>query len=136
MKNIFFLIILTALIGCEPGSRIYIHNNGTSPLYIKTHPSIDSLYPKNSLAYETIISHKLDIVDKYSLFKVEPLDSFLIWSVIGDIYNSDIIPYDYIELINNSDTLILDSKEKIFNQMKKGDGKFDYFIDVVVRKRK
>lgn len=134
--KIFLSLILIALIGCEPGSRIYIHNNGTSPLYIKTHPSVDSLYPNNSLYYETIISHKLGIVDKYSLFRVEPLDSFLIWSVIGDIYNSDIIPYDYIELINNSDTLVLDSREKIFNQMKKRDEKFDYFIEVVVHNRK
>ena len=97
MKQLlFFLLLIIASTGCEPSYRIYIHNNSSSDLYIKTHPSIESLYDSHSLYYDSIITHKLKQEDKYSVYKVKPYDTFLILGTIGGGPTVSELAFDYI----------------------------------------
>jgi hypothetical protein len=132
MKQVlFFLLLIIVFTGCEPSYRVYIHNSSSSDLYIKTHPSIESLlYDTTSLYYDSIITHKLKQEDKYSVYKVKPYDTFLIFGTIGGGPTVSEFPFDYIALINGSDTTVLDSKEKIIEQAKQMDKKRNYYIEI------
>lgn len=131
MKNLLLIFILLIFIGCEPGYRIHIRNNASTTLYLKTHPSIESLYPKWTGYYDSIIINKISENGEFSLYGIKPFTTFRIWGNIGRKPTSNEIPFDYVEVVRGNDTLILDSKEKIINQLKKGGKKFDYYIEIV-----
>ena len=130
----YFLSLLTImffLISCEPSYRIYIHNSSSANLYIKTYPSIESiLYDSTSSFYDSIISHKVKVEDKYSVYKIKPYDRILILGTIGGGPTVKELPFDYISLISFSDTIILDSKEKIIEQAKQVDKKRNFYIEI------
>jgi hypothetical protein len=127
-KNlIFILLFIFGLISCEPSYRIYVRNSSASDLYIKTHPSIESDYESNPFFksapqfypnYNSVIACKFKQEGEYSIYKVKPYDSL---NILGDIGFGPVIeqlPFDYIALINGSDSTVLDSKEKIIGQAK------------------
>jgi hypothetical protein len=132
MKQILFsLFLLILFAGCEPSYRVYIHNSSSSDLYIKTHPSIESIfYDTHSLYYDSIITHKFKQEGEYSVYKLKPYDTILILGTIGGGPTVSELPFDYIALISSSDTTILDSKEKIIEQAKKMDKKRNYYIEI------
>jgi len=130
MKNLLISFIVLTFIGCEPGYRIYIRNNAPTTLLIKTHPSIEFGY-KLTGYYDSIISNKVSQDGKFSLYIIKPFTTFRIYDNIGGKPTSNQIPFDYVEVIRGRDTIILDSKEKIINELKKGNKKFDYYIEAV-----
>jgi len=132
MKNLLFIFITIIFVGCEPAYNVSIHNNSPNTLYIKTSPSIESLlYSKSGSHYDSIINRKVGQTDKYSLYSLKPFDTFRLWGNIGGWPVLYELPFDYVEIINSTDTLILDSKEKIMNQVKKGNRKRDFYIEIV-----
>ena len=130
MKNFIFIFILTVIIGCEPGYRIYVRNTSSTTVYLKTHPSIESLCLKQSSYYDSIIINKVKEEGDFSFYAIKPLNSFRVWGSIGGKPTLKEIPFDYVAIIRGSDTLILDNKEKIINQIKREGKKFDYYIEI------
>ena len=131
MKNILFISTVLIFIGCEPSYRIEIRNNASTTLYLRTHPSVESLFPKWTGYYDSIIINKISQEGKFSLYGIKPFTTFRIWGNIGGKPTSKEIPFDFIEIIRGIDTLILDSKEKIISQLKREGKKFDYYIEIV-----
>jgi hypothetical protein len=134
MKHIllsFLLIVFFA--GCEPGYRIYVRNSSSSDLYIKTLPSIESLYDSHSTYYDSIVTYKIKQEGNYSIYKVKPYSTMLVWGTIGGSPTVKELPFDYIALISGSDTTVLNSKEKIIEQAKQVNRKRNFYIEV--RKR-
>jgi len=131
MKNLIVIFTILTLIGCEPGYRIYVRNNASTILYLRTNPSIESLYPKWTGYNDSILAHKVSQEGKFSLYSIKPFDAFRIWDNIGGMPTSKEIPFDYVAVIRGVDTLILDNKEKIANQLKRGGKKFDYYIEII-----
>jgi hypothetical protein len=121
MKQIFVYILTTIIIfGCEPSYRVYVRNSSSPDLYIKIHPSIEScfFYFPNDSFRDSIIAHKVKQEGKYSIYKVKPNTTFFILGRIGGGPTADQLPFDYIALINGSDSMVLDNKEKIIKQAK------------------
>jgi hypothetical protein len=132
MKTLFLLVLVIMFMGCDPGYSVYIYNQSSSPLYFKTHPSIESFYDSAHLSYyDSLLAHRVKKDSLYSMYKIEPNSRFLVWSHIGVMPSINELPIDYIKIMNDRDTLILDSKEKIISQIKKTDKKFNYSIEVV-----
>ncbi|MES2849317.1 MAG: hypothetical protein V4685_09685, partial [Bacteroidota bacterium] len=120
MKILFaFLVMVFLFTGCESGYRAYIHNNSSSPLYIKTYPSIESHYDYlRSSYYDSILIYKQKNEDSFSVYKINPYQKFLVWSQMADRPVLKELPFSYISLVSDIDTIILDSKEKIINEIK------------------
>lgn len=131
MKRILFsLLVIIVLTGCEPSYRIYVRNSSSSDLYIKTQPSIESLYDSHSTYHDSIVTYKLKQEGNYSIYRVKPFNTMLVWGNIGGGPTVKELPFDYIALISGSDTTVLDSKEKIIEQTKKSVRKRNFYIEV------
>lgn len=117
-KILFILLVIFFFTGCEPGYRMYVRNSSSSDLYIKTQPSIESLYDAHSTYYDTIATYKVKQEGNYSIYSVKPNSTMLVWGNIGGSPTVNELPFDYVALINESDTIVLDSKEKILAQTK------------------
>jgi hypothetical protein len=132
MKQVLiFLFLLIIFTGCEPSYRVYVHNTSSSDLYIKTHPSIESLlYDTTSLYYDSIIRHKLKQEGEYGVYRVKPYEKFKILGGIGGGPILNDLSFDYVSLISGSDTVIFDSKEKIIRQIKQIDKKRNFYIEI------
>lgn len=131
MKQVLFvLLVIIVFTGCEPSYRIYVRNSSSSDLYIKTHPSIESLYESFSTYRDSILLYKIKQEGDYSIYRIKPNDSMLIDGYLGRSPNIKDLSFDYIALISGSDTTILDSKEKILEQTKQMDKKRNYYIEI------
>lgn len=130
MERKLIVFIVLFFIGCEPGYRIYIRNNTSKNIYFKTAPSIESLYNKSTQYYDSIVAHRINQDSIYSIYKIYPNSSFLLWGGIGGRPPANEIPFEYIKVMSGNDTLILDNKEKILGYMKAGGKKFNYYIEV------
>ena len=128
---IFCFLLVIILAGCEPGYRIYIRNNASTTLYLKTSPAIESLYPKWTGYQDSILANKTSQEGRFAVYSIKPFNALRVWDNVGNKPTSNQIPYDYIEVISGADTLILNSKEKIIEQLKRGNKKFDYYIEVL-----
>lgn len=126
----FIVIILLAVIsyGCDPSYNCYVLNNSSSILYLKTYPSIESLLDKQSTYYDSIVVYKVAQEDKLSVYKIEPGEIFQIYGQIGFNPSLQEVPFDYIEIIQEGDTVILDSKEKILKRLEQEGKTRKYFI--------
>jgi len=123
--SVFAIIILTS---CDPGYSCYVRNDSPSILYLKTHPSIESLFDELSTSYDSILAYKTAQEGKLSVYRVNPYSVFRIYGHIGINPSLQEIPFDYIELIEGRDTVVLDSKEKILLRLKQEGKTRKYFI--------
>jgi len=132
MKQILFsFAAIIAFTGCEPGYRIYLRNNSSSDLFVKTNPSIESLYDSHSSYVDSIVTYKLKQESGYSFYKLKVHDTLMIWGNIGDKPTLGEMPFNYIAFINGVNTMILDSKAKIINQLKKLDKRRSFYIEIM-----
>jgi hypothetical protein len=115
---LFFLSASVSFVSCEPGYGFYIRNNKNSDLILKTRPSIESLYPEKSAYYDSILTYKVSEKQGLSIYRVKPYDSLRIHGNIGSMTSKDQIPFDYIEIIQDNDTVILNGKQEIFDKLK------------------
>ncbi|MEO6852063.1 MAG: hypothetical protein ABI203_11860 [Mucilaginibacter sp.] len=136
MKYIIFFLFGLLITSCEPGYRVYIYNKSPSNVYLKIKPSIESRYSDLSTYRDSILKHKVSEIDGFSTYRIKPNDRFLIMGAIGGP-SVKYLPFDWIELISAKDTIILDSKEKIFKELvraknakRKGKGG-DYYIEII-----
>ena len=125
-----FFIVLLMFVGCEPSYRVYIRNSSSSDVYFKTSPSIESLYDStlSPFYYRLIFNYKINNDGKYSVYRLRPFDSLLLYGHIGGLNVND-VPFDYIEIISNNDTTILESKSSIIDQLKAMYKKGNYYIE-------
>lgn len=130
MKHSIFLLILIVMIltSCDPSYNCYVRNDSSSVLYLKTHPSIESLFDKQSTSYDSVLTYKLNQEGKLSVYKVEPHSVFHIYGNIGFNPSLQEVPFDYIEIIQERDTIVLDSKEKILKRLEQEGKTRKYFI--------
>ena len=129
MKPCIYIFLLTVIFyGCDPSYNCYVRNDSSSVLYLKTHPSIESLFDKQSTHYDSVLSYKVDQEGKLSVYRVEPRGVFQIYGHIGFNPSLQEMPFDYIEIIQGSDTVVLDSKEKILERLKQEGQTRKYFI--------
>lgn len=131
MRQILFsFLVIIVFTGCEPSYRIYVRNSSSSDLYIKTHPSIESLYDSHSTYYDSIVTYKLKQEGNYSIYRVKAYNTMLVWGSIGGGPTDKELPFDFIALISGIDTTVLDSKEKIMEQTKQADKKRNFYIEI------
>ncbi|WP_162903433.1 hypothetical protein [Taibaiella koreensis] len=133
MKQLLLLFLLSFIVsGCEPSYRIYVCNNTSSDVYIKTHPEIESLYSTSNSYIDAIRRYKVGQAGKYGVYRLGSNDTLMLDGNIGSPTIKE-IPFDYISLISNNDTVILDNKVEIFKQIKgtvKKGRSGNYYINV------
>lgn len=129
MKKLIILsLICVSYWGCEPFYSVSIANNKTFPIYIKTYPSIESLYPKESVYYDSLLILKTGTENKYSVYRISPGFHIQLYVALGFRPFPRDIPFELIEIIKGADTIVLDSKEKILNQIDLESKKRRYYI--------
>lgn len=129
--RICVILISLSSIGCEPSYRIYVRNHSPKDLYLRISPSVDSLYPKWMTYHDSLINIKVTQNENYALYIIKPAQVFRIWGYIGNVPKVADIPFNYVRLDDGTDSLILNSKDKIINQLKREGKKYDYFIDIL-----
>lgn len=126
---VVFLSIFSIAASCDPNYNCYIRNDSSSNLYLKTRPSIESLYDKKSTYYDSIAKCKVQEEGTLSVYKINPNSTFRIYGHIGFTPSLTEIPFDYIEVVQGSDTTVLDDKEKILERLKQEGKTRKYFIE-------
>jgi hypothetical protein len=130
LVGVVCLSIFLIAASCEPNYNCYIRNDSSSNLYLRTRPSIESLYDKKSTYYDSIISrYKVREEGTLSVYKVNPNSIFRIYGNIGLTPSLTELPFDYIEVIQGSDTTVLDGKDKILERLKQEGKTRKYFIE-------
>jgi hypothetical protein len=115
MRPLLLLCFLALATACDPSYSCYVLNNSGSPLYLKTHPSIESAFDRQAAYYDSAINHKVG--PESSFYRVKPGELFLIFGRIGFSPSVHEVPFDYLEIIQNGDTLVLDGKQKIYDRL-------------------
>ncbi len=129
MKRLTVILMLAVVLyGCDPGYNCYVRNDASSILYLKTHPSIESQVDAQSIVYDSVLAFKVQEEGKLSVYKIEPYGVFRIYGRIGNNPSIQEMPFDYIEIIQGSDTIVLDSKQKILERLKQEGKTRRYFI--------
>jgi hypothetical protein len=129
MKQLIVIALSTVILyGCDPAYNCYVRNRSSSVLYLKTHPGVESLLPKESINYDSIAARKTAQEDKLSIYSVKPGETFQIYGHIGFSPSLEEVPFDHIEIIQKGDTVILDSKEKILGRLVQEGKTRKYFI--------
>jgi hypothetical protein len=124
MKKLSLIIILSVITyGCDPGYGVYIINRSERDLILKTNPSIESLYMEESIFYDTILAHKIKSEGSLSIYKLRPYEQFKIFGHIGKEPTLSEVPFSHIEIIQEGDTIILDTKKKIMESLIKESAK-------------
>ena len=118
MKYFICLLLCLLFTSCDPAYRIYVYNKTTSDIYLKTKPAIVSRYDDESSYRDSIIKHRVSLIDGVGVYRIKPNDSFMISGAIGGP-TVEGMPFDWIELTSAKDTVILDSKEKIYKQIQR-----------------
>jgi hypothetical protein len=85
---------------------------------MKTHPSIESRQDKRAGYYQKVVSYKVGETNGMSVYRLKTNDTLVLYAQIGNKPRLSEVPYDYLELIQRQDTIVLDSKQKIFNKLK------------------
>jgi hypothetical protein len=113
--GLFTLIVLT---GCDPGYNCYIENYSKVDVFLRTSPSIESLYDQRSIQFESISHYRVGQDGELSLYRVRPGDQFRLYGHIGLKPNVKEVPFKHVEIIHGRDTVVLDSKEEILARLK------------------
>ncbi len=124
------LLISIIYLGCDPGYSVRIRNETTSPMYIKTAPSIESLYETGNIYYDSLLAIKTGQEGKLSVYKINPNYDLNLYDMLGFQPGLNYIPFDYLEFIKGNDTIILDSKEKILHQINPKSKKSRYYFNL------
>jgi hypothetical protein len=123
--------IIVGLVACDPGYRIYICNNTSASAYIKTYPSIESIYRPSER--EPILQHEVSQEGKYSIYEIKRNDTFQLLGTIGFVPTVQDFPFDYLSIVSIADTIVLDSREAVFqrySELSKRQKKSNYYIEV------
>jgi hypothetical protein len=129
MKHrIVILMLAVILYGCDPSYNCYVRNDSPSVLYLKTHPSIESQVDAQSIVYDSILAYRLHEEGKLSVYRIKPHGVFRIYGHIGFNPSIEEMPFDYVEIIQGTDTVILDSKEKILARLEQEGKTRKFFI--------
>ena len=127
MKYLMFILLLIFFYGCDPGYHIYISNKSSKELLILTSPSIESLYDPNIAYYDSILNHKLKEENGISTYSIRPYEQFRVFGNIGGIPTLKDLPFNYIKIVQEKDTLVLNSKEKILKSLIRENKKINHF---------
>jgi hypothetical protein len=122
------MIFVALCSSCDPSYNCFIANDSSSNLYLKTHPSIESLYDQKSTYYDSIISYKIRQEESLSVYKIDPHSIFRIYGHTGLSPSLREVPFDYIEVIHGNDSIVLDSKEEILDRLKQEGKNRKYFF--------
>lgn len=125
---ILVFLLAISLQGCDPSYSCYIQNTAPSDLYLKTDPPVESLIDQQSIYYDSILIYKVRDEDKLSVYEVKPNEVFRLFGHIGFSPRIAEIPFNYVEILQGNDTLVLDSKQKILDRLKNKPGTRKYFI--------
>ena len=128
MRRAMLILVVIILSSCDPSYNCYVRNDSSSVMYLKTRPSIESLYDQKSTYYDSIISYKVREEGSVSVYKINSNGVFRIYGHIGLTPTFKELPFNYIEVIQGNDTTVLDGKQKILDGLKQENKNRKYFI--------
>lgn len=105
------------LAGCDPGYNCYIENSSGADVFLRTSPSIESLYDPRSIYMETISHYRVGEYGGLFVYRVQAGSQFKLYGHMGLKPNLKEIPFERVDIIHDGDTVILDSKEEILARL-------------------
>ncbi len=131
MRYILPVILLVLFSGCDFGYTICVCNPTSSDIYIKTYPLVESLYEHAS--QNEILKRKIMQEGDSGIYKINAGDTLRIPGNLGTPQIEN-LPFTYIAIIKNADTLELKGKQEILAHLKqmykKKNKAGPYFIDI------
>lgn len=94
---------------------------GDLPISLRT-IDVESSY------YDSVLIHKVGEEGRVSVYGIKPHSVFRLYGNIGLKPSLKEMPIDYIEIINGEDTIILDGKEKILDNLRQENKTRKYFL--------
>lgn len=128
MRAFFLMITLLMFAGCEPGYNCYVQNTSMSDMYVKTLPSIESLYDKRSVYYDSISKFRIGEDSGLSVYRISANSQLRLYGHVGLSPSLKEMPFDHIEVIAWGDTVVLNSKESILSRLVQDRRTRSYFL--------
>lgn len=119
IRHLFILFLFVNLSACDPGYGYYLKNNRQENIYLKTTPELESLYHFSKDSIKVVDRFKIEQKGSVSIYKIEPQDTLYLYGHIGFEPTLKDVPFNYLEIICGTDSLVMRNKEEIFQAFKK-----------------
>jgi hypothetical protein len=115
-RAVIFVFIVISLSGCDPIYQVLLVNKSADKVYVITKPGLEEIYA-GSTYYDSIVRVKVKNDDSLSKYLIEPNQVLKIFDDIGGKPTVKKFPFEYIQILKFKDTITLDSKQTILNNL-------------------
>lgn len=117
VHKVFFICFVSISLGCDSTYTIQIKNSQTETIQLKISPPVENFFLGE--IKDTILSFRIAHNEDTSTYEISKGQNIVIYGSVGSFTQPEGIPFNYMEIISAYDTIVLDSKQKIFSQFSK-----------------